>query len=488
MAYKDLQEFVSVLEKKGLLKRITTEVDAELEITEITDRVSKSPGGGPALLFENVKGSDCPVLINLFGSFERTQLALEIDDLDEIGARFMEFLDMPTGSTSLLGKLKALPKLAEIGSFLPKVVTKASCQEVVITDSPKLSDFPILKCWPDDGGKFITLPLVFTKDPVSGKRNCGMYRMHVYDDRTTGMHWQLHKTGAEHHRRSVELNKERLEVAVALGSDPAVIYSAIAPLPPEIDEMLFAGFLRKQSVEMVKCKTVDVEVPANAEIILEGYVIPGEVADEGPFGDHTGYYTPVEPYPVFHITAITHRRNPIYPTTIVGKPPMEDCYLGKATERIFLPMVKMLVPEIVDMNLPWEGVFHNCAVVSIKKRYPWHAKKTMHALWGLGQMMFTKTIIVVDEDTDVQDLSYVAWRVLGNIDPRRDITIVEGPVDALDHSGLMPSIGTKMGIDATRKWKEEGYNREWPDELFMTDAVKDLVDRKWESYGLEKLK
>lgn len=483
MGYRDLRHFIETLEAKGQLVRVREEVDPYLEITEITDRVSKAEG--PALLFENVKGSDIPVLINMFGSHERTRLAFEVNEYDDIGREIMRFLEMPTGSASILGKLKQLPKLAELGSFLPKTVSKAPCQEVVLTGGEvDLDKFPILTCWPQDGGRFITLPLVFTKDPVTGKRNCGMYRMQVYDKRTTGMHWQLHKTGAEHHRRSQELNMEKLEVAVAIGSDPAVIYSAVAPVPPEIDEMILAGFLRKEAVEMVKCKTVDVEVPANAEIVLEGYVIPGELRDEGPFGDHNGYYTPVEPYPVFHVTAITHRRKPVYATTIVGKPPMEDCYLGKLTERVFLPLLKMVVPEIVDMSLPWEGVFHNCAIVSIRKRFPGHAKKVMNALWGMGQMTWTKCIIVVDDDVDVQNHSYVAWRVFGNVDAKRDILIVEGPVDSLDHASPLPNLGSKIGIDGTRKWKEEGYTRVWPDEIWMNRETKDLVDRKWDRYGI----
>lgn len=483
MGYRDLKHFVETLEAKGMLVRVKEEVDPVLEITEITDRVSKA--NGPALLFENVKGSNMLVLINAFGSFERTKLAFEIEDLDDIGREIQKFLEMPTGSASLLGKLKQLPKLAELGSYLPKTVSKAPCQEVVLTgDEVDLDKFPILQCWPNDGGKFITLPLVFTKDPVTGKRNCGMYRMQVFDKKTTGMHWQLHKVGAEHHRRSQEMRLEKLEVAVVIGSDPATIYSAIAPVPPDIDEMILSGFLRKEAVEMVKCKTVDLEVPANAEIVLEGYVVPGELREEGPFGDHNGYYTPVELYPVFHITAITHRRNPIYATTIVGKPPMEDSYLGTLTERIFLQPLKMVVPEIVDMSLPWEGVFHNCAIVSIKKRYPGHAKKVMNAIWGLGQMTWTKTIIVVDDDVDVHDHSYVAWRVFGNVDAKRDIMIVEGPVDSLDHASPLPNLGSKIGIDGTRKWKEEGYLREWPEEIWMDEATKKQVDEKWSKYGI----
>ncbi|OEF97295.1 menaquinone biosynthesis decarboxylase [Vulcanibacillus modesticaldus] len=485
MGYRDLRDYIEVLDSKGLLKRIKTEVDPELEIAEITDRVSKMPGGGYALLFENVKGSDIPVLTNAMGSMERIKLALEVEDLDDIGQRIMEFLQTPS-PTSLLAKIKALPKLAEINNFIPKIVKNGKCQEVVVTDNPSLDMFPILKTWPFDGGKFITMPLVFTKDPETGTRNCGMYRMHVYDGQTTGMHWHKHKDGQLHQHKLKKKNGSKImEVAVAIGSDPAVMYSATAPLPPEIDEMMFAGFLRNSPVELVKCKTVDLEVPANAEIVLEGYVDIDELKMEGPFGDHTGYYSLADLYPVFHITAITHRKDPIYISTLVGKPPQEDLYLGKATERIFLQLLKVMLPEIKDMNMPAEGVFHNCVIVSIKKRYPFHAKKVMNALWGLGLMMLSKLIIVVDEDVDVQNLSEVAWKVFNNIDPKRDVTIVEGPLDDLDHSSPMPFIGSKMGIDATKKWKSEGHNREWPDDVEMSEEIKELVDRKWKEYGIE---
>ena len=485
MGYKDLRAYIEVLDSKGLLKRIKTEVDTELEIAEITDRVSKMQGGGYALLFENVKGYDIPVLTNAMGSFDRIKLALEVDDLDDIGHRIMEFLQAPS-PTGLMSKIKALPKLAEINSYIPKVVKSGVCQEVVITDTPTLEKFPILKTWPLDGGKFITMPLVFTKDPETGTRNCGMYRMHVYDGKTTGMHWHKHKDGALHQHKLKKNKKAKImEVAVAIGSDPATIYSATAPLPPEIDEMMFAGFLRKAPVELVKCKTVDIEVPANAEIVLEGYVDIDELKMEGPFGDHTGYYSLADLYPVFHLKAITHRKNPIYISTLVGKPPQEDVYLGKATERIFLQLLKVMQPEIKDMNMPPEGVFHNCVIVSIKKRYPYHAKKVMNAIWGLGLMMLSKMIIVVDEDTDVQNLSEVAWRVFNNIDPKRDITIVDGPLDDLDHSSPIPFIGSKMGIDATKKWETEGHNREWPDDVDMSEEITEMVDRKWKSYGIE---
>lgn len=380
MAYKDLREFIRLLEKKGLLKRITAEVDPILEIAEINDRVVKK--GGPVLLFESPKGSKVPCVVNLFGSYERMKLALEVSSLNEIGSRMLEFLE-PEIPTNIIEKLKALPKLKRLADFLPRYVNSGPCKEVVIKDAPSLDIFPILKTWPEDGGRFITLPMVFTKDPETGIRNCGMYRMHVYDEKTTGMHWHMHKDGARHYRKAEKLVK-RLEVAVAIGSDPAVMYSSTAPLPGGVDEMLFAGFLRSSSVELVKCETVDLEVPANSEIVLEGYCEPFERRTEGPFGDHTGYYSLKDEFPVFHITCITHRRDAIYPATIVGKPPMEDCYIAKATERIFLPLIQKQIPEIVDMNLPVEGVFHNIAIVSVDKRYPGHARRVMYALWGLG--------------------------------------------------------------------------------------------------------
>lgn len=486
MAFNDLREFINELEQRGLLKRIKTEVDCDLEITEITDRVSKMEGSrNVALLFENVKGYDVPVLMNAFGSMERMALALGVESLDEIAADIQEILRLP--SISLQTKLdlvKIIPKAKRAMNF-PKYVKKAPCKEVIIKDQPSLEKFPILKCWPQDGGKFITLPLVFTKNPKTGKRNVGMYRLQVYDGQTTGMHWHIHKNGAENYRAHQEMGLDRIEVAVAIGGDPVITYCATAPLPKDIDEMVLAGFLRKKSVEMIKCETVDLEVPAQSEIILEGYVLMNELRWEGPFGDHTGYYSLADDYPVFHITCITHRKDPIYPATIVGKPPMEDCYLAKATERIFLPFLKAQIPEIVDINLPLEGVFHNCAVVSIKKTYPQAAKKVMHAIWGMGQMMFTKMIIVVDSHVNVQDMKEVWWRVYNNIDAKRDIVMVEGPLDALDHSSPMPHWGTKVGIDATKAWPQEGHNREWPDEIVMSEDIKALVDKKWKDLGLE---
>ncbi len=480
MAFRDLQEFINFLDSKGQLKRIKTEVDPILEVTEITDRISKQYG--PALLFENPKGSNIPILINAFGSYERMSWALGANNLDEIPRKLAELLPNSQPET-FWEKISTLFKLKNIADYKPKEVKSAPCQEVVLTDNFSLDDFPILKCWPQDGGRFITLPLVITKDPESGRQNLGMYRMQVFDGKTTGMHWHAHHDGA-HNYRKYQKKGEPIEVAVALGGDPATIYSATAPLPPNVEELFFAGLIRRQAVEVVKAKIVDLMVPANAEIILEGYVDPEETRWEGPFGDHTGYYSLADYYPVFHVKCITMREKPIYPATIVGKPPMEDCYMGKATERMFLPVLKAALPEIKDLNLPLEGVFHNCAIVSIKKSYPAHAYKVMSALWGLGQMMFTKMIIVVDEHVDVQNISEVLWKVFNNVDPERDIMVVKGPLDALDHSSNTAKFGSKMGVDATKKWPEEGYTREWPDDIEMDEDTKHLVDERWEEYGL----
>jgi len=483
MAYDDLRDFIRALEKNNELKRIPFEVDPHLEITEFADRSVKT--GGPALLFEKPKGSKVPLLINAFASMRRMEIALEVGSVNEVAARIVEYLEMrmPEG---LIGKLKMLPKLAEVGAFFPKIVSKGACQEVVKRDGFSLYDYPVLTCWPQDGGPFITLPMVFSKNPETGKRNCGMYRMQVFDERTTGMHWQTHKQGAEHYRRlTAEGKQTRMDVTVAIGSDPAVMYSAILPLPPDLDEMMIAGFLRGRPVEMVKCQTVDLEVPANAEIVLEGYVQLGETRTEGPFGDHTGYYSLADDYPVFHVTCVTQRENPIYPTTIVGPPPMEDFYMGKAIERIFLPLMRMQIPEVRDMAMPAEGIFHNLMLISIRKSYPGHARKVMSAIWGLGQAMFTKCIVVVDEDVDVQNMSEVAWRALNNIDPERDIQFTMGPIDSLDHASRLINYGSKMGVDATRKWPGEGFTRPWPDVIKMSPDVKRRVDELWIQAGLK---
>jgi len=478
MAYDDLSQFVADLEAAGELRRIGVPVDPVLEITEIADRVVKRRG--PALLFEHPTGYDIPVLINAFGSWRRIKMALGADP-DEVAAEIAELLkaDPPT---TLLDKVRMAPKLLRLASALPKTVRSAPCQEVVM-NPPSLQALPILKCWPQDGGRFITLPLVFSHDPITGRRNVGMYRIQVFDDVTAGMHWQIHKVGARHYRDAERMGR-RVEVAVALGGDPLVTYSATAPLPEEFDEMVFAGFLRRKPVEMVQCLTVNVQVPAGSDIVIEGYIDPEERRLEGPFGDHTGYYSLADMYPVLHVTCITHKRSPIYPATIVGRPPMEDGYLGKLTERLFLPLIRMQLPEIVDINLPVEGVFHNLAIVSIRKRYPGHAARVMHALWGLGQMSLTKIIVVVDAEVNVQDPAEVLWRVGNNIDPQRDIHFVRGPVDALDHASQFPCYGSKMGIDATRKWKEEGFTREWPDEITMAPEVKRRIDELWPELGL----
>jgi 4-hydroxy-3-polyprenylbenzoate decarboxylase len=547
LAYDDLRDWIKALDRAGELKRVRIEADPILEITEIADRVSKSRSrtkedrrddkqgslGGKALLFENVKGyPGAQVLINQFGSARRMRLALEVDELDEIANRIRGFMDVKSPQ-GFLEKMKMLPMLAELGKLFPKTVPTGPCKEVIKRDNFSLLDFPILQCWPKDAGRFITLPCVITRDPKTGKRNVGMYRMQIYDERTTGMHWQRQKVAAEHYRdhlrngaseenravrgsrpgqaerneasrKAVDMMARssggsmladgdrpsgRMEVAVAIGTDPALTFSAIVPAPPEVEEFIIAGFLRQKPVELVKCETVDLEVPANAEIILEGYVNLDELRTEGPFGDHTGFYSLEDEYPVFHITCVTHRKDPIYATTVVGKPPREDAWMGKAVERIFLPLMKLTIPEVVDINLPIEGVFHNLMLVSIRKSYPGQARKVMNAIWSLGQAMFTKCIIVVDEDVDVQDVADVTLKALNNIDPERDIQFTMGPIDSLDHAARLANYGSKMGIDATRKWSTEGFTRPWPDEIVMDAKTRAQVDAKWtalaEDLGIE---
>jgi 4-hydroxy-3-polyprenylbenzoate decarboxylase len=483
LAYRDLRAFLARLEREGELKRITAEVDPVLEITEITNRVTKA--GGPALLFERPKGSSVPVVINLLGSERRVNLALEVDDIDQVANRVRSFLDMQTPQ-GFLDKVKMLPKLAELGSFFPKTVKSGACKEVIRKEDFSLSSFPILKCWPQDGGRYITWPMVITKNPETGKRNVGCYRMQVFDERTTGMHWQTQKHGAEHFRSARSRHRTgRLEVAVAVGSDPATALAGILPVPPDLDEFMFSGFLRRDAVELVPCETVDLEVPANAEIVLEGYVDLSEMRTEGPFGDHTGFYSLEGEYPVFHVTCITHRKDPLYLTTIVGPPPQEDFFMGHAIERIFLPVMKMQYPEIVDVAMPAEGIFQNLMIVAIRKSYPGHARKIMNAIWSLGQAMFTKVIVVVDHDVDIQNPREVVWKTLCAIDPQRDIEFVLGPVDTLEHASRLQDFGSKMGIDATRKWQSEGFARPWPDEIRMDAATKSRVDALWQSLGLD---
>ena len=485
MKFTDLRDFVAFLERKGELRRIKTPVNSELEITEIADRVVKM--GGPALLFENVTGYDMPVLINMFGTGQRMAWGLGVENLDDLVGRVEGVLQLMHGPPQgLINKLRTLGQLVHLGSFQPKTVGRAPCQEIVLQgDEVDLFQLPVLKCWPMDAGKFITLPLVITRNPETGVQNYGTYRMQVYDRNTTGMHWQTHKVGTHHYRLSTERGEDRLEVAAALGADPATIWTGSAPLPPDMDEMAVAGFLREDGVELVKGKTVDLLIPAQAEIVLEGYVVPGEEKAEGPFGDHTGYYSMAAPYPVFHVTCLTRRRDPIYPTTIVGRPPMEDYWMGKVSERIFLPTLKLVLPEIVDINMPAEGVFHNLVIVSIKKEFPGHARKVMHGLWGLGLMSLAKTIVVVDHFVDVQNPSEVAWRVTNNIDPAQDLVITQGPIDDLDVGSPTPKFGSKVGIDATQKGPLEGRQREWPPDILMSPEIKNLVDSKWSEYGIE---
>ena len=489
MAYKDLREFMAVLEGRGLLRRIKAEVDPYLEIAEITDRVSKETGAGnTALLFEKVKGSDVPVLTNALGSMERMALGLGAETLDEIGARVRSMADptqlFPGPGAGFVEKLSVLPKLNELSGWFPKTVKKAPCQEVVIQGAAvDLARLPVLTCWPGDGGPFVTLPMVATVDPVTGITNLGMYRLQVYDKNTTGMHWHRHKDGARHYAHYEGMGR-RMEVAVAIGADPATIYASTAPLPPAVGEYLFSGFIRREPLEVVRCRTVDIRVPAHAEIVLEGYVEPGERRVEGPFGDHTGYYSLADDYPVFHVTCVTHRREPIYPATVVGRPPQEDAYIGKATERIFLPLLQMVSPDILDIDMPVEGVFHNNIIVKIKKSFPGHARKAMNTIWGTGMLMLSKFVIVVDQDVDVHDYSEVAWKVMNHVDPRRDTVILDGPLDILDHACPQTGFGSKMGIDATRKWPGEGFVREWPDEIKMSPEVIERVTERWRELGL----
>jgi 4-hydroxy-3-polyprenylbenzoate decarboxylase len=474
---RDLREWVALLEREGELVRVGAEVDPHLEVTEIVDRVVKS--GGPALLFERPKGSEIPLLINQFGTERRMCLAFGVTSLDEIAARVGEILEMqpPEG---LAAKVRGLRTLKSIAGSRPRTVKHGACQEIVLRgDDVDLSRLPIQTAWPQDGGPFITLPAVITHDPRDGRRNVGMYRMQVLGPRATAMHWQLHKDG----RADYLFTEGRMEVAVALGLDPITAYSASAPLPKHIDELMVAGFLRGEPIEMVKGVTVDVAVPAHAEIVLEGTIEKSEVVDEGPFGDHTGYYTPVEKFPVFNVSAITMRRDAVYPSIVVGKPPQEDAWLGKATERIFLPAVRMTVPEIVDYDLPVAGAFHNLCIVSIKKAFPGHAHKVMHAIWGLGMLSLTKGIVVVDEHVNVHDYAEFMFYVGANVDPKRDVVISEGPLDHLDHAPTLQFFGGKIGIDATAKGPLEG-TREWPPEIVMSDEVRELVDRRWSEYGI----
>src|SRR3954453_10649034 len=477
-APKDLRAWIALLEREGELVHVSAEVDPHLEVTEIVDRTVKA--GGPALLFERPKGASHPLLINQFGTERRMCLALGVERLDDVAKKLEDVLEMqpPQG---LVDKVRGLKKLKSIADSMPQTVRRGSAQEVVLTgDDVDLGALPVQTCWPGDAAPFITLPSVITKDPRTGTRNVGMYRMQVLDRATTAMHWQIHKDG----RADSLATDGRIEVAVALGLDPVTTYSASAPLPKHIDEFMLAGFLRGEPVEMVRGRTVDLEVPARAEIVIEGYIQKGELADEGPFGDHTGYYTPVEPFPVLHVTAVTMRRDAIYPSIVVGVPPAEDIWLGKVTERLFLPAIRMTMPEVIDYDLPVHGAFHNLAIVSIRKSFPGHARKVMHAVWGTGLLSLTKGVVVVDEGIDVHDYTQVMWQVGANVDPSRDVVLTEGPLDHLDHAPTMQFFGGKIGIDATAKWASEGYTRGWPEAIEMRQDVRDLVTQKWPEYGI----
>lgn len=498
MPFPDLRSFVQELDRRGQLKRISAEVDPILEISEITDRVSKSPAagdapppptdpvhgrlGGSGLLFERVKGSDIPVAINLFGSYERMRIALGCDSFEALADR-VEALVKPEMPTTLMEKIRKIPDLAKLAGSGPKIVKRGLCQEVVRTDDANILDLPAIQCWPEDGGRYITFAGVYSKDPDAGQRNVGMYRVQLFEPKMTAMHWHLHHDGARHHRKYAARG-EKMPLAIVLGGESVLPYAATCPLPPDVSELIFAGFLNGAGIELVPCRTIPMEVPANAEIVIEGYVDPKETVLEGPFGDHTGFYSLADYYPRFYVTAITHRRDPIYPTTIVGHPPQEDYYLGKVTERIFLPLLKILVPDAIDYSLPMFGAFHNCVFVKIRKEYPLQARKVMSSIWGAGQMMFSKLIIVVDEDVNVHDEQEVLFHVGANWDPRRDTVIVDGPLDILDHAAPFCGAGSKMGIDATRKIPGEGVVREWPGLMEMSPEIKAWVEKRWEEYGL----
>jgi 4-hydroxy-3-polyprenylbenzoate decarboxylase len=486
-----LGEFISAIDRAGELRRIVHPVSTDLEICEIADRAMKMDNGGPALLFEHVvlpsgTRSEFPVAINLFGSMRRMGIALGVDNLDDVGARITELIQMkpPHG---FLGKLALLPKLLEAGSYPPRSNKgDAECQAIIWRGSEiDLRRLPIIKCWPEDGGHYITLPMVISRDPKRGIRNVGMYRVQLLGPTTLAMHWQRHKVGAAHWREMADRG-EKMPVCIAIGADPASVYSASAPLPPTIDEFLFAGFLRRSPVRLARAITCDLEVPARSEFVIEGYIDPAEpLVTEGPFGDHTGFYSEADLYPLVHVTAITMRRNPVYATTIVGRPPMEDYYLGHATERIFLPLLRLTVPEIVDYHMPAEGIFHNLVFVSIDKQFPGQAQKVMNAMWGQGLMSLAKVIVVLDKDVNVRDPREAWWIALNNIDPQRDFRFTMGPVDVLDHSSRAFTYGSKVGIDATRKWPEEGFTRDWPRIIAMDPAVKARIGALWPDLNLE---
>jgi 4-hydroxy-3-polyprenylbenzoate decarboxylase len=479
--FTDLREFLSALEKAGELHRVTAPVDPTLEISEIVTRTVRAKG--PALLFERPTRGEMPVAMNIFGSDKRMAMALGVKDVDEIGARIGDRIkpELPVGFS---GIMDGLGKVMQLKSLPPKKLRSAPCQERVLKGPDvDLNLLPGLVTWPQDGGIFHNYGLTHTKHPETGKRNLGLYRLQQHSRNTLGMHWQIHKDSTAHHAVAERLG-QRLPVAIAFGCDPVVSYAATAPLPSDIDEYLFAGFLRGERVEMVDCLTVPLQVPAHAQVVLEGYVEPGERHPEGPFGDHTGFYTPVEQFPVLHIEAMTMQREPIYHSIITSKPPQEDGPIGRATERIFLPLIKLLVPDIADMHMPEPGVFHNCLIVSIRKRYPKHAQKVMSAIWGAHLLSLTKLIVIVDDDCDPRDLSEVAFRAFGNVDYAHDLVVTSGPVDHLDHASYQQFWGGKAGVDATRKLPTEGYHRGWPDEAVMSPEIVARVNQRWKEYGL----
>lgn len=481
MTIEDTHDFIRELEKNGELKRVKTEVDSELEAAEIMRRQMYS--NGPAILFENIKGYEMPILANAFGSMKRLEIGLEMTDFTEIGQRIVDMtkMDIPSG---ILNKIKKLPELSKMTESFPKLESSGPVTEVT-SNSASFDDLPILKSWPEDAGKFITLGLVATNHPETRVRNLGVYRMQIVDSTHALMHWQKHKRGAHH--SDISKNKgEKIPTAIIIGGDPATVFSSIAPVPEGLDKYLFAGITRKKGIKMVKCKTIDLEVPANAEIVLEGYVDPSDIRDEGPFGDHTGYYTPVEPYPTFTLTGVMRRKDPIYVTTVVGKPILEDAYIGKVIERSFLPLIRMFHPEVVDFSMPAAGWFQGFAIISIKKRYPGQAKKVMMGLWGMGQLSLTKMFVVVDDDINVHDMNDVLWAITTRADAARDTTIINNtPTDTLDPASPLVNLGSKMGIDATQKTREEGYEREIQKQVEVDEKTKNLVDSKWSSYELE---
>jgi len=513
VAHTDLRSFIEALDTCGQLKRVSVEVDSVLEVSAIADRMSKLPAagdapppptdpvhggrGGHALLFENVKGSDIPVAINVFGSYERMRMALSVSSFEELADRVRQLVK-PEIPTTLIEKMKKLPQLAKLASFGPKIVKRGMCQEVVHTDEPSLLDLPIIQCWPHDGepgfglkpadceegtGRYVTFAGTYTKDPDSGERNVGMYRVQVFDKKLAAVHWHVHHDGARHYRGYKDRGDKKMPVAIVFGGEPVLPYAATCPLPPDVSELLFAGFLNQGGIELLPCKTIPLEVPANAEIVIEGWVHTDEDLIEGPFGDHTGFYSQADRYPAFHVSAITHRADPIFPATIVGRPPQEDYYLGKVTERIFLPLLQTLIPDVVDYSLPMFGAFHNCVFVKIRKEYPMQARKVIGALSGAGQMMFSKMIVVVDDHVNVHDEQDVLFHMGANVDWRRDTVIIDGPCDILDHAAPYYGSGAKIGIDATRKIPGEGRIRDWPERLEMSDEIGQRLDRRWTEYG-----